>query len=88
VPLPRRHPLIFSTIDALFLESCFEIVNDDDPVPLHFEFERISDGLFSWQYVEAGPGLWQVRISRTRTESADGAPHGCRGGGGCGCSGR
>lgn len=86
VPPPRRHPLIFSTFDALSPGAYFEIVNDHDPVPLHFEFERVRAGQFSWQYLEAGPGLWQVRISRTRAGSADGAPHGC-GGGGCGCSG-
>jgi uncharacterized protein (DUF2249 family) len=79
--------LIFSTFDALSPGASFEIVNDHDPVPLYFEFERVRSGQFAWQYLQSGPALWQVRISRTRTGFATGAPRGCGGHGDCGCSG-
>ncbi|MBX3638265.1 MAG: DUF2249 domain-containing protein [Rubrivivax sp.] len=88
VPPPQRHPLIFSTFDALAPGAALEIVNDHDPLPLYFEFERVRDGQFSWRYLESGPARWHVRIERTRAGGATGAPRGCGGGsGGCGCSG-
>jgi uncharacterized protein (DUF2249 family) len=87
VPPPQRHPLIFSTFDALPPGGAFEIINDHDPVPLYFEFERVRSGQFAWQYLASGPALWQVRIARTRTGTNASTPRGCGGSGGCGCSG-
>lgn len=87
VPPPQRHPLIFSTFDALPTGGAFEIVNDHDPLPLYFEFERVRGGQFAWSYLESGPARWQVRIARTRVGPATGTPGGCGGGRGCGCSG-
>jgi uncharacterized protein (DUF2249 family) len=88
VPPSQRHALIFSTFDALPTGGAFEIVNDHDPRPLYFEFERTRGGQFGWQIVESGPARWQVRIARVRAGSASGTPAGCGGGGaGCGCSG-
>lgn len=86
VPPSARHPLIFSTFDALAAGAAFEIVNDHDPLPLYMQFERTRPGQFSWQYLEAGPDRWQVRIGRVRAGAPAGATSGC-GGGGCGCSG-
>ena len=86
VPPPQRHPLIFSTFDALAAGAAFEIVNDHDPLPLYFEFERVRGGQFAWSYLECGPARWHVRITRTQAGAAAGTPRGC-GSGGCGCSG-
>jgi uncharacterized protein (DUF2249 family) len=79
VPPPRRHPLIFGTFDTLALHEALEIVNDHDPLPLFFQFERVRGGQFDWDYLEAGPLQWQVRITRT----APGLP-GLEIGAGCG----
>ncbi len=63
--VPReRHPLIFSTFEALAPGESFELVNDHDPVPLRYQFEAEHDGAFSWDYLEQGP-VWRVRIGRT-----------------------
>lgn len=86
VPPPQRHPLIFSTFDALAVGDVFEIVNDHDPSPLHRQFERTRPGLYSWQVLEAGPRQWQVRIGRVRVGMPAGETSGCGGAGGCGCS--
>ena len=81
VPPPQRHYLIFSTFEALPAGGSFEIVNDHDPVPLYRQFESRHLGRFGWEYLEAGPQQWQVRIGKL----AQGAPSGnadeC-----CGCS--
>lgn len=62
---PRdRHPLIFQTFDGLQPGESFVLVNDHDPKPLHYQFMHERDGLFDWTYLESGPTVWQVRISR------------------------
>lgn len=89
VPPSQRHPLIFSTFDALAAGGAFEIVNDHDPSPLRLQFERMRPGQFSWHYVESGPQQWQVRIGRVRSGLPAGESPGCGGGGtGCGCGSR
>lgn len=85
----ERHPLIFGNFDALAPGESFELVNDHDPVPLYFQFERTRAGQFDWRYLEAGPARWHVRIARVAEGGATGPAAGCGGnGGGCACSGR
>jgi len=63
--MPRmRHPLIFSTFDQLREGEGFVLVNDHDPRPLLYQFNVNYPGAFEWDYEEAGPELWRVRISR------------------------
>ncbi|HMR69413.1 MAG TPA: DUF2249 domain-containing protein, partial [Rubrivivax sp.] len=59
VPPPQRHALIFTTFDALPVGSAFEIVNDHDPMPLYYQFERTRNGQFGWKYLQSGPDQWQ-----------------------------
>lgn len=62
---PReRHARIFSTFQHLPLDTSLELVNDHDPVPLHDQFVALVPGGFSWDYLEAGPDLWRVRIGK------------------------
>jgi hypothetical protein len=37
-----------------------------DPKPLRREFEATHPGAFTWDYLESGPGQWQVRTGRTQ----------------------
>ena len=62
---PRtRHPLIFQTFDQLQPGAAFVLVNDHDPQPLYYQlsFERKDE--FTWEYLEQGPEVWQVRICK------------------------
>lgn len=72
VPPAERHPLVFSTFDALPRGESFDLVVDHDPVPLYFQLDRARPGQFYWLYLEAGPKQWHVRIARV----ADGVPPG------------
>jgi len=81
VPPAQRHPLIFTTFDALPLAGAFEIVNDHEPLPLRRQFEITRPGQFDWSVVEAGPAVWQVRISRRAIGAPMAEAAGC-----CGCS--
>lgn len=61
---PRnRHPLIFSTFDALQAGEAFELVNDHAPTPLYYQFLHERPNLFDWEYLEEGPETWRVRIT-------------------------
>ena len=82
IPPRERHPLIFSTFQALATSQALELVNDHDPRPLYYQFNAQVPGEFSWDYLQAGPDLWRVAI--TRTGDAPGAAAGSCCGGGCG----
>ena len=63
---PReRHPLIFQTFDDLAAGEAFELVNDHDPKPLYYQFRAERQGQVYWEYLEEGPEVWRVRISKT-----------------------
>jgi len=62
---PReKHPVIFKTFDALAAGESFELVNDHDPKPLYYQFDAERKNQFEWNYIEEGPRVWRVNISR------------------------
>ena len=64
LPHGQRHDVIFTTFDALEEGAAFVLVNDHDPKPLRYQFEAQHAGHYSWDYLEAGPEIWRVRIGR------------------------
>jgi uncharacterized protein (DUF2249 family) len=65
VIIPRdRHPLIFTTFDEMKKGEAFVLVNDHDPKPLYYSFLHEREGLFGWEYLEQGPAVWKVMISK------------------------
>jgi uncharacterized protein (DUF2249 family) len=69
-PHGQRHDVIFTTFDALAEGGAFVLVNDHDPKPLRYQFEAQHAGRYSWDYVEAGPEIWRVRIGRLTGSAA------------------
>ncbi|MBW7849724.1 MAG: DUF2249 domain-containing protein [Rhodospirillales bacterium] len=64
--IPReRHPRIFNTFDSLAQGNSFVLVNDHDPKPLYYQFNIERQGQFDWQYLEQGPDVWRVEITKT-----------------------
>lgn len=62
---PRdRHPLIFNTYDQLAPGASMLLVNDHDPKPLYYQLSAERTNLGGWDYLESGPDVWQVRISK------------------------
>ena len=59
-----RHPLIFQTFDQLQPGAAFVLVNDHDPKPLYYQFSFERKDEFTWEYLEQGPEVWQVRICK------------------------
>lgn len=66
-PLPpqERHPTVLAAFDALEPGEAILLVNDHDPIPLAYQLQALRPGRFAWEYLEAGPVLWRVAISRT-----------------------
>ena len=63
-PPARRHELIFDTYHDLRAGEGFVLVNDHDPKPLWYQFEAEHPGTYSWDYLEQGPEVWRVEISK------------------------
>ncbi|HEU5418051.1 MAG TPA: DUF2249 domain-containing protein [Streptosporangiaceae bacterium] len=61
----QRHGLIFTAYRSLRPGRGFVLVNDHDPKPLKYQFDASHAGEFTWDYLEAGPKVWRVRIGRT-----------------------
>ena len=61
----QRHGLIFDTYRALRPGTGFVLVNDHDPKPLRYQFRAQYPGEHTWDYLEAGPKVWRVRIGRS-----------------------
>ncbi|GAA6731424.1 MULTISPECIES: DUF2249 domain-containing protein [Thermus] len=64
IPPRERHPRIFGVFDGLAPGESFVLVNDHDPKPLYYQFQAERPGAFAWEYLEAGPEVWRVRITR------------------------
>ncbi|HLI14387.1 MAG TPA: DUF2249 domain-containing protein [Alphaproteobacteria bacterium] len=66
LPPVQRHALIFQTVAKLHVGDGIILVNDHDPKPLRYQFDAEQPGQFGWEYVESGPKVWRVRITRQK----------------------
>lgn len=64
IPPAQKHPTIFQTFEALAPGEAFELLNDHDPKPLHYQLMYEHEGEFTWDYLEEGPQIWRVRIGK------------------------
>jgi uncharacterized protein (DUF2249 family) len=65
-PMPprERHPTIFGTWAELAPGESILLVNDHDPVPLYYQFAAEYAGSFRWEYLEQGPEMFRIRITK------------------------
>lgn len=62
---PRfKHPTIFNKFDSIAEGESFVIHNDHDPKPLYYQLLAERGQIFIWEYLESGPELWRVRITK------------------------
>src|SRR5204862_5832187 len=64
MPPRERHPKIFDTFAELSAGESILLVNDHDPLPLYYQFAAEHTGTFRWEYLEQGPDVCRVRISK------------------------
>lgn len=65
-PIPPRskHTQIFERWLNLPIGDHFVLLNDHDPVPLRYQFEALFPKAFTWDYLEAGPDEFRVKITK------------------------
>ncbi|HMW96913.1 MAG TPA: DUF2249 domain-containing protein, partial [Flavobacteriales bacterium] len=61
----KRHEMVFDSFDALKPGEAFIFTNDHDPKPLYYQIEAESKIPFTWEYLQAGPEVWEVRVTKT-----------------------
>lgn len=59
-----KHPMIFKTFEGLVSGEKMELINDHDPRPLHYQFIMEFPEQFEWEYIEQGPEVWRVGITK------------------------
>ncbi|MDQ2862511.1 MAG: DUF542 domain-containing protein, partial [Bacteroidota bacterium] len=68
---PRlKHPTIFDRFDELISGESLVLLNDHDPKPLYYELSAERGEIFSWEYLEKGPELWKVMITKNIKSAA------------------
>ncbi|WP_008337423.1 DUF2249 domain-containing protein [Alicyclobacillus mali (ex Roth et al. 2021)] len=65
-PPQMKHRVIFQTFDKLEPGQAMLLVNDHDPVPLFYQFQHEREGQFTWEYLERGPEVFQVKIGKVK----------------------
>ncbi len=65
-PMPPRdrHPTLMNAWHRLTAGDSILLVNDHDPLPLYYQFSCEHGGTFHWDYIESGPDIWRVRLSK------------------------
>lgn len=64
LPHAARHEIIFARLDSLAVTESLVILNDHDPKPLKYQTAALWPDCFEWSYLESGPTLWRVAITR------------------------
>lgn len=75
IPPAQRHPQIFTRFNALSVGESFVLINDHDPKPLYYQLNFEYSGQLGWEYLEQGPRVWRVRISRAAESDSAAARH-------------
>ena len=61
---PDKHPAVFGRFDALGVGESFVLVTNHDPRHLRDEFEAGQPGSYGWNYLDQGPDIWRIRITK------------------------
>ncbi len=67
----QKHPTIFQRFDALTDGQSLTIHNDHDPKPLYYQMLGERGNIFTWEYLEEGPQLWRIKITKKTTGEAE-----------------
>ena len=64
IPHAIRHATIFGALDGLRPGAALVLTADHDPVPLRAQLEQRAPGSFGVTYLEEGPQVWRLRLTR------------------------
>ena len=60
----HKKDIIFKAFEELTLGETMELINDHDPRPLYQQFILNFSEHFEWKYLEQGPEIWRIAISK------------------------
>lgn len=64
IPHAIRHATIFGALEGLRPRASLLLTANHDPVPLLRQLEQRAPGAFDVSYVERGPELWRLQLTR------------------------
>ncbi len=70
-PHSKKHEKIFQTFDNLSPGASFIIHNDHDPKPVYYQLQSMHGDVFTWEYLENGPQVWNIRVTLKGNESKE-----------------
>jgi len=70
IPCSIKHGLIIRTWLGLPVNEHFILLNDHDPVPLHYQFAAQWPGAFTWEHLVKGPEEYRVKITKLKSLGA------------------
>ena len=59
-----KHETIFQTFESLLPGESMVIHNDHDPKPVHYQLTHHYGEIYTWEYLETGPEVWDVLITK------------------------
>ncbi|MFS4457896.1 DUF2249 domain-containing protein [Bdellovibrio sp. HCB2-146] len=68
----HRHSFIFQSFDNLEGGDSIVIENNHDPLPLLRQFKEVRTDQFTHEYLEQGPDVWRLKITKTKKEGCCG----------------
>lgn len=69
IPHAIRHATIFGALGAIAPGFSIDLVADHNPLPLIAQLEERHPGEFSVSYLESGPEVWTLRVTRQQPSS-------------------
>ena len=66
IPCSVKHGLIIQAWLELPVNDHFILLNDHDPVPLHYQFSAQWPGTFTWEHLAKGPEEFRVKITKLK----------------------
>jgi uncharacterized protein (DUF2249 family) len=64
IPHAIRHATIFGAIGAIASGFSLDLVADHNPLPLLAQLDQRNPGEFAVSYLEEGPEVWKLRLTR------------------------
>lgn len=69
---PRmKHATIFNVFDSLQGGESLIIHNDHDPKPLYYQLIGQRGDIFTWEYLQKGPEIWDIRVTKRKEEDQE-----------------
>ncbi len=66
IPCSIKHGLIIQKWLDLAVGDYFVLLNNHDPVPLHYQFSAEWPEAFSWEHLVKGPGEFRIKITKLK----------------------